>query len=120
MVVAEAMSYGVPVLCYENEGPGELTPAASSLKVPYKAFNQNIKDFAERLRWLHDSPRLLAAEAALSRRHVAQHHTWERRTTSDGGRYRHCRECGLDDDGTINQSFGGWMGSNIPPTTERD
>ncbi|RZK61532.1 MAG: glycosyltransferase, partial [Hymenobacter sp.] len=79
MVVAEAMSYGVPVLCYENEGPGELTPAASSLKVPYKSFNQNIKDFAERLRWLHDSPRLLAAEAALSRRHVAQHHTWERR-----------------------------------------
>jgi glycosyltransferase involved in cell wall biosynthesis len=78
-VVAEAMSYGVPVLCYENEGPGELTPAASGLKVPYKSFNQNIKDFAERLRWLHDSPRLLAAEAALSRRHVAQHHTWERR-----------------------------------------
>jgi glycosyltransferase involved in cell wall biosynthesis len=79
MVVAEAMSYGVPVLCYENEGPGELTPAASGLKVPYKSFNQNIIDFAERLRWLHDSPRLLAAEAALSRRHVAQHHTWERR-----------------------------------------
>ena len=79
MVVAEAMSYGVPVLCYQNEGPGELTPAASSLKVPYRAFQQNIQDFAERLRWLHDSPRLLAAEAALSRRHVAQHHTWERR-----------------------------------------
>ncbi|MGI4740733.1 MAG: glycosyltransferase family 4 protein [Janthinobacterium lividum] len=79
MVVAEAMSYGVPVLCYANEGPGELTPAASSLKVPYRAFSQNVKDFAERLRWLHASPRLLAAEAALCRRHVAQHHTWERR-----------------------------------------
>jgi glycosyltransferase involved in cell wall biosynthesis len=79
MVVAEAMSYGVPVLCYQNEGPGELTPAASSLKVPYRSFNQNIVDFAEHLSWLHDSPRLLAAEAALSRRHVAQHHTWERR-----------------------------------------
>ena len=79
MVVAEAMSYGVPVLCYANEGPGELTPAASSLKVPYRDFGQNVQDFAERLRWLHDSPRLLAAEAALCRRHVAQHHTWERR-----------------------------------------
>lgn len=76
MVVAEAMSYGVPVLCYENEGPGELTPAASSLKVPYRDFAQNVRDFAERLSWLHTSPRLLAAEAALSRRHVAQHHTW--------------------------------------------
>ncbi|TDN38849.1 glycosyltransferase [Hymenobacter sp. UV11] len=79
MVVAEAMSYGVPVLCYENEGPGELTPAASSLKVPYRAFTQNVADFAEHLRWLHDSPPLLAAEAALCRRHVAQHHTWEHR-----------------------------------------
>jgi glycosyltransferase involved in cell wall biosynthesis len=79
MVVAEAMSYGVPVLCYENEGPGELTPAASGLKVPYRSFNQNVQDFAERLSWLHASPPLLAAEAALSRRHVAQHHTWERR-----------------------------------------
>jgi glycosyltransferase involved in cell wall biosynthesis len=79
MVVAEAMSYGVPVLCYQNEGPGELAPAASSLKVPYRSFNQNIADFAEHLSWLHDSPPLLAAEAALSRRHVAQHHTWERR-----------------------------------------
>ncbi|RZK44505.1 MAG: glycosyltransferase family 1 protein [Hymenobacter sp.] len=79
MVVAEAMSYGVPVLCYQNEGPGELTPAASSLKVPYDTFARNVTDFAERLRWLHDSPPLLAAEAALARRHVAQHHTWERR-----------------------------------------
>lgn len=79
MVVAEAMSYGVPVLCYENEGPGELTPAASSLKVPYRRFAQNVQDFAERLAWLHTSPPLLAAEAALCRRHVAQHHTWEQR-----------------------------------------
>jgi glycosyltransferase involved in cell wall biosynthesis len=79
MVVAEAMSYGVPVLCYENEGPGELTPASSSLKVPYRVFDQNVHDFAERLAWLHTSPQLLAAEAALCRRHVAQHHTWEQR-----------------------------------------
>ena len=79
MVVAEAMSYGVPVLCYQNEGPGELTPATSDLKVPYHTFEQNVADFAQRLRWLHDSPALLATEADLARRHVAQHHTWERR-----------------------------------------
>ena len=38
MVVAEAMSYGVPVLCYRNEGPGELVPPASQLTVPYGSF----------------------------------------------------------------------------------
>lgn len=47
------------------------------------------------------------------------HHDWVRRTTPDGGRYRHCRACGIDDDGTVNQSFDGWMGSNVPPTNER-
>ncbi len=45
MVVAEAMSYGVPVLCYRNEGPGELVPPASQLKVPYAPFQQNIRRF---------------------------------------------------------------------------
>jgi glycosyltransferase involved in cell wall biosynthesis len=79
MVVAEAMSYGVPVLCYQNEGPGELTPAESALKVPYRAFAENVGDFAERLAHLHGSPALQAAEAALCRRHVAQHHTWGQR-----------------------------------------
>jgi hypothetical protein len=48
------------------------------------------------------------------------HHDWVRRTTSDGGRYRHCRACGLDDDGTLNQSFDGWMGSNVSSTHDRD
>ena len=79
MVVAEAMSYGVPVLCYQNEGPGELTPAESALKVPYRAFKENIGDFARCLALLHGSPGLQAAEAALCRRHVAQHHTWSQR-----------------------------------------
>ncbi|MFC6223360.1 glycosyltransferase family 4 protein [Hymenobacter artigasi] len=79
MVVAEAMSYGVPVLCYENDGPGELTPAASTLKVPYRSFAANVEDFAAQLTRLHHSPLLQAAEADLARRHVAQHHTWERR-----------------------------------------
>ena len=79
MVVAEAMSYGVPVLCYRNEGPGELTPPDSALKIAYSSFNQNVADFAERLAQLHDNPQLLVSEAVLCRRHVAQHHTWGRR-----------------------------------------
>ncbi|OUJ69833.1 glycosyltransferase family 4 protein [Hymenobacter crusticola] len=79
MVVAEAMSYGVPVLCYQNEGPGELVPPTSSLKVPYASFEQNINDFAVQLQRLYTDPRLLATESVLSRQHVATHHTWTRR-----------------------------------------
>jgi hypothetical protein len=40
------------------------------------------------------------------------HHEWRRAVTDDGGRYRHCVACGLDDDGTVNQSFDGWYGAN--------
>ena len=79
MVVAEAMSYGVPVLCYANEGPGELTPPESNLRVPCRAFEANVGDFAAVLTQLYFSPALLAAEAALGRCHVAAHHTWHRR-----------------------------------------
>lgn len=79
MVVAEAMSHGVPVLCYQNEGPGELVPPASTLKVPYASFARNVQDFARQLGRLHAFPLLLAAEARLSRSHTAAHHTWARR-----------------------------------------
>ena len=79
MVVPEAMSYGVPVLCYQNEGPGELAPPASELRVPYARFEQNIDDFAAQLQRLFEDPALLARESALSRAHVAAHHTWTRR-----------------------------------------
>lgn len=79
MVVAEAMSHGVPVLCYRNEGPGELVPPDSSLTVPYASFAQNVQDFAAQLGRLHACPLLLAAESRLGRRHTDAHHTWTRR-----------------------------------------
>jgi glycosyltransferase involved in cell wall biosynthesis len=79
MVVAEAMSHGVPVLCYQNEGPGELVPPDSSLTVPYASFAQNVQDFAAQLTRLHACPLLLAAEARLGRNHTDAHHTWTRR-----------------------------------------
>jgi hypothetical protein len=46
------------------------------------------------------------------------HHQWHGVITPDGGRYRHCRACGLDDDGTLNQSFDGWYQSNVRPSNQ--
>jgi glycosyltransferase involved in cell wall biosynthesis len=89
MVVAEAMSYGVPVLCYQNEGPGELVPPASGLKVPYSSYQQNIRDFAAQLQALFASPAALRAESQLCRTHVADHHTWVRRNQQLQRVYQH-------------------------------
>jgi glycosyltransferase involved in cell wall biosynthesis len=89
MVVAEAMSFGVPVLCYANEGPGELTPPESVLKVPYRSFEANVGDFAALLTRLYAAPALQAAEAELCRRHVAEHHTWGQRGQQLNRVYQH-------------------------------
>lgn len=53
MVVAEAMAHGLPVICYDNEGPGELTPPTSALKVPYGAYDDMVFQFARRLQNLY-------------------------------------------------------------------
>jgi len=53
MVVAEAMSTDMPVLCWNNFGPGEITHPDSKLKVNYSDNYQNgINEFAEKLQQL--------------------------------------------------------------------
>src|ERR1700743_3524338 len=49
MVVAEAMSYGLPVITLDNEGPGAFLHPQSTLKVPYTTYDKTIKLLADRL-----------------------------------------------------------------------
>ena len=44
MVVPEAMSYGLPVICFDNVGPGELLKHAG-VKIPYTNYNKSINQF---------------------------------------------------------------------------
>ncbi|MDX1348958.1 MAG: glycosyltransferase family 4 protein [Putridiphycobacter sp.] len=48
MVVPEAMSYGLPVLCFDNYGPGELV-GKSPLKVQYGPYQNSVDAFAMHL-----------------------------------------------------------------------
>ena len=83
MVVAEAMSYGVPVLCYAERRPRRAH--ARQHQCPENTLplltKQNVNDFADPASCASTPPpQLQAAEsAALSRRHVAEHHTWGQR-----------------------------------------
>ena len=45
MVVPEAMSYGLPVLCFDNVGPGELVKEAG-IKIKYTHYKNSIDEFA--------------------------------------------------------------------------
>lgn len=49
MVVPEAMSYGIPILCFDNCGPGEFIDNNSGVKIPYKGYDETVKGFADEL-----------------------------------------------------------------------
>ncbi|NQX97371.1 MAG: glycosyltransferase family 4 protein [Flavobacteriales bacterium] len=52
MVVPEALSYGVPVICFDNVGPGELVKEGG-IKIPYTNYNDSIHQFAIELNKLY-------------------------------------------------------------------
>lgn len=49
MVVPEAFSYRVPVLCFDNYGPGEFITPESGISFPYSTYDDSINQFAESL-----------------------------------------------------------------------
>lgn len=54
MVVAEALSYGLPVICFDNVGPGEFVDKYCSYTVKYSSYEQSIDAFAHHLSQLHN------------------------------------------------------------------
>lgn len=52
MVVSEAFSYGLPVICFDNAGPGEFVNAQCGRKVAYSNYEQSTSDFADHLQSL--------------------------------------------------------------------
>lgn len=70
MVVAEALSYGLPVLCFDNCGPGELIDEDCGFIIPYQKYKMAIAKFSECLmRLFYD--RILLED--LSRHAFAKH-----------------------------------------------
>ncbi len=53
MVVPEALSYGVPVICYDNYGPGELVNDDCAIKIPYSNYNRSLNQFSDALKHLY-------------------------------------------------------------------
>lgn len=88
MVVAEAMSYGLPVLCFQNEGPGAFVHPQSALPVSYGKYDEVVKAFAEKLHVLHSNQDAYQQEVALSLRRFQESFLWSVR----GGAMKACYE----------------------------
>lgn len=76
MVVAEALSHGLPVLCFDNAGPGEFVNMACGMKVKYGVYQDSVNEFASNLRKLHQDRELLANLSTYARITFSEKFSW--------------------------------------------
>lgn len=88
MVVAEAMSYGLPVLCFNNSGPGAFIHPESVLKVPYGGYQETIQAFADKLQLLYNQRAVYKHEQQLAISRVQDWFLWSARGTQMHHVYR--------------------------------
>ena len=77
MVVPEALSYGLPVVCLDNEGPGELIPKESTLRASYSNYESTISSLARRLIRLQADPIFYQREREKAIQHFNESLCWD-------------------------------------------
>ena len=77
MVVVEALSYGLPVLCFKNFGPGEFTSDACAIRVPYGNYEACINRFAKGLEQLYFDEKLRKNMSVNARQRYRRKYTYE-------------------------------------------
>ncbi len=76
MVVIEALSYGLPVLCFRNYGPGEFTDDRCAIRVPYTTYEASIEAFAQGLDRLMHHGHLRKEMGEAARLRYQQYYTY--------------------------------------------
>lgn len=79
MVVAEALSFGLPVICLDNEGPGQFITEDCGFKIPMQDYESTVKGLKEALLKLltSENKRQAMSKAARARFETTFH--WDRR-----------------------------------------
>ncbi|SMG11328.1 Glycosyltransferase involved in cell wall bisynthesis [Marivirga sericea] len=82
MVVAEAMSFGLPVVCLDNEGPGEFVDQSSGIAVNQSSsYNETIEELADGLLHLYRKPDFYQRLSQGARKRFENNFDWETRHT---------------------------------------
>lgn len=79
MVIPEAMAYGLPILCFDNYGPGETTGELSGIRIPYRSYDHSIQDFSEALTQLFHQTELRQQLGIAAQQRWQQNYTWQAR-----------------------------------------
>ena len=79
MVVAEALSFGLPVVCLDNEGPGQYINYNCGITIPESNYENTISQLSEALQRLYLDPTLLNQMSQGARRQYEDTFTWNSR-----------------------------------------
>ncbi len=79
MVVAEALSFALPVICLENTGPGEFVNELCGIKIKHQKHESTTDALSIAINKLYTEPKLRAQMGLEARKHFLTHFHWDRR-----------------------------------------
>ena len=79
MVVPEALSFGLPVVCLQNEGPGEFITEKCGFTVPQQEYDQTVPELSDALMKLFSDKDLQHKMSIEARKHYLDRFSWEKR-----------------------------------------
>jgi glycosyltransferase involved in cell wall biosynthesis len=79
MVVAEALSFGLPVVCLKNEGPGEFISSKCGFAVSQLDYKNTVSELKAALQILYSDKDLLHKMSIEARKHYLKNFTWNSR-----------------------------------------
>ena len=82
MIVAEALSFGVPVICLDNSGPGQFIDEACGIKVPQQNYRETVSDLSEGIFQLFSDRTKWKKMREKARERFEQYFHWDRRGES--------------------------------------
>jgi len=88
MIVAEALSFGVPVICLDNCGPGEFIDQDCGISVPEQDYFGTVKALSEGIYELYNNPQKLKQMSASARHRFKDYFDWNRRGETLNAIYR--------------------------------
>ncbi len=79
MVVPEALSFGLPVLCYDNIGPGEFVNSKCGMRVAYSTPEESVVRFSNNLNILFSEAEVLENLSIGAKQHFKNEFTWAKK-----------------------------------------
>ncbi|TVQ67108.1 MAG: glycosyltransferase [Balneolaceae bacterium] len=79
MVVPEALSFGVPVITLDNEGPGGFITPECGIAVKRGSYEDTVQQLAGSIGTLYQNPSLIQKKRKAARKHFMDYFHWDRR-----------------------------------------